>query len=538
MTKQVVDLGTGANANNGDPLRTAFTKINSNFTELYVLIGAGTGNITDVTAPAFNHNRHNNVTVTVDSATDQIILDAQLSSVIKDITGSVFADDSTLLVDGVSGKIVGPVEANVTGNVTGDLTGNVTGNVTGDLTGNSSGDHYGSVYGDDSTRIIDSTESSINLDGTVKGNIIPDQNIAYDIGSSTNRFKDLWLSGTTINLGNSALSATPSGGISLPAGTSIPGVTISLEKPGSIQDDRATVGVPNYNINATVVAGSTIIDSATWEWSHPSIRTPDFIPSVYDAVIDGSGNVTSITINTANYYTDITQDYLTINTDNMYAIDPGIDITDPAAIRASSQVEILAASIRTIADSAPVQSGVTLLSLPGVVGDGTAGQVLTTDGAGTFTFTTVSGGSSSGPTVHAYHSSDQTVYSLANNSNQATKLQLDSTLWDTDSSWDTVNSQFQPTTAGYYNVTVNIQNGSNTSVGNIRVMIAKNGFGNFNPYGYVAGVDGLLVNGSMLVPMNGTTDYLEFYSYADSNYNTYTGNGGRTFVQATWVREL
>lgn len=53
-----------------------------------------------------------------------------------DISGSVFADDSTLLVDAVGGKIVGPVFANVTGNVTGNLTGNITGTApAGNLTG-------------------------------------------------------------------------------------------------------------------------------------------------------------------------------------------------------------------------------------------------------------------------------------------------------------------------------------------------------------------------------------------------------------------
>jgi hypothetical protein len=35
MTKQVINIGTSANDKNGDPLRTAFTKVNSNFTELY-----------------------------------------------------------------------------------------------------------------------------------------------------------------------------------------------------------------------------------------------------------------------------------------------------------------------------------------------------------------------------------------------------------------------------------------------------------------------------------------------------------------------
>ena len=57
-------------------------------------------------------------------------------SVDGDLTGSVFADDSTLLVDGVNGRIVAPVFANVTGDTAGTHTGPVVGNVTGDITGN------------------------------------------------------------------------------------------------------------------------------------------------------------------------------------------------------------------------------------------------------------------------------------------------------------------------------------------------------------------------------------------------------------------
>jgi len=45
-----------------------------------------------------------------------------------DVKGSVFADDSTVLVDGVSGKLFGDLTGNVTGNLTGNVTGNLTGN--------------------------------------------------------------------------------------------------------------------------------------------------------------------------------------------------------------------------------------------------------------------------------------------------------------------------------------------------------------------------------------------------------------------------
>jgi NAD(P)H-hydrate repair Nnr-like enzyme with NAD(P)H-hydrate epimerase domain len=36
MAKKTVNIGTSVNKGNGDPLRTAFGKINQNFTELYV----------------------------------------------------------------------------------------------------------------------------------------------------------------------------------------------------------------------------------------------------------------------------------------------------------------------------------------------------------------------------------------------------------------------------------------------------------------------------------------------------------------------
>lgn len=36
MTRQVINIGTAANDRTGDPIRTAFTKTNQNFEELYL----------------------------------------------------------------------------------------------------------------------------------------------------------------------------------------------------------------------------------------------------------------------------------------------------------------------------------------------------------------------------------------------------------------------------------------------------------------------------------------------------------------------
>jgi outer membrane lipoprotein SlyB len=94
-----------------------------------------------------------------------------------DVNGSVFADDSTLLVDAVSGRIVGPVFSNVTGNVVGNVTGNVVGNVTGNSEGYHTGDVNGSVFADDSTLLVDAVSGRIvgpvfsNVTGNVVGNV-------------------------------------------------------------------------------------------------------------------------------------------------------------------------------------------------------------------------------------------------------------------------------------------------------------------------------------------------------------------------------
>ena len=42
--------------------------------------------------------------------------------------------------------------------------------------------------------------------GDISGNIIPDTDVTYDLGSSTHKFRDLYLSGSTIHLGSIELS--------------------------------------------------------------------------------------------------------------------------------------------------------------------------------------------------------------------------------------------------------------------------------------------------------------------------------------------
>lgn len=159
----------------------------------------------DAAALLFSNGVHNGITFTYNDAAASLNAAVDLTNYQGSIQatafkGSVFADDSTLLVDAIDGRLLGPLTGNVTGNVTGNtagthtgpVVGNVTGNVTGNLTGFHTGDVKGSVFGDDSTVLVNGVELSINLDGTVKSNIIPGTTATFDIGSAANQFDDVY----------------------------------------------------------------------------------------------------------------------------------------------------------------------------------------------------------------------------------------------------------------------------------------------------------------------------------------------------------
>ena len=110
---------------------TALTSINMSGS-----IAMGSNNITG--AGAVNTNTLSATTVTATNV-NATVIDG-------DISGSVFADNSTLLVDAVNGKIPA---ANLQGTFTGAVKGTLDGEVTG------------SVFGDDSTILVDGISSKI-----------------------------------------------------------------------------------------------------------------------------------------------------------------------------------------------------------------------------------------------------------------------------------------------------------------------------------------------------------------------------------------
>jgi hypothetical protein len=63
---------------------------------------------------------------------------------------------------------------------------------------NNTGDLVGSVFADDSTLMIDSILAAFNLDGTIRTNVVPAANGVYDLGTDANKFKDLHISGNIL----------------------------------------------------------------------------------------------------------------------------------------------------------------------------------------------------------------------------------------------------------------------------------------------------------------------------------------------------
>ena len=98
----------------------------------------------------------------------------------------------------------------------------------------------GNLWADDSGQIVDSATKTVYGTLVAEGDILPDSNETHDLGSPTRRFKDLYLSGSSLYLGNVVLQDI-GGRLDLPAGTTIGGAIISLDEGNqyiiSIQGD-------------------------------------------------------------------------------------------------------------------------------------------------------------------------------------------------------------------------------------------------------------------------------------------------------------
>lgn len=156
----------------------------------------------DAIGAALDGGTHSGISFTTDTLTNTISAEVDFASYQGTINaasfkGSVFADDSTLLVDAVAGFI--PAEV-VQGTFTGYVEGGLTGTLDGPSQGFHTGDMKGSVFADDSTILVDAVDGVLrgtligNVTGTHTGNVVTDS-ITAD-GSSIAFAGNLEISGT------------------------------------------------------------------------------------------------------------------------------------------------------------------------------------------------------------------------------------------------------------------------------------------------------------------------------------------------------
>jgi hypothetical protein len=136
-----------------------------------------------------------------------------------------------------------------------------------------------------------------------------------------------------------------------------------------------------------------------------------------------------------------------------------------------------------------------------------------------------SGVAGTGPAFSAYSNATQSI-----SSGVFTKVQINYKVFDTATAFDaSTNYRFTPLVAGYYQINGAVQY---SVVGtNQLVMIYKNGTEFYR--GFQGAVVSMSVSG--LVYMNGSTDYLELYTYA-SGGGTLNSGSALTFFNGAMVR--
>jgi len=126
------------------------------------------------------------------------------------------------------------------------------------------------------------------------------------------------------------------------------------------------------------------------------------------------------------------------------------------------------------------------------------------------------------PAFEAFLSATDTISDAT-----ATKVEFDTKVFDTDNCYDnSTNYRFTPTVAGKYYVYSSLEIGSdtNTALDTIAGYIYKNGI-NYSSLGKVYNANYIrrsVVTLSSIIDMNGTTDYLEMFTYIDVTSGTPT----------------
>ena len=222
--------------------------------------------------------------------------------------------------------------------------------------------------------------------------------------------------------------------------------------------------------------------------------------------------------------TDMAFTWITNDVGDITAVTAGTGISGGGTSGAVTITNSMATEITAKGDLIAGTGSATFDNLP----VGTNGQTLVADSTASTGLKWATASAASGPAFRAYPTTDQSIPATT-----FTKVLFGSETFDTASNF--ASSTFTPTTAGYYQLNVNLYMAALTAA-NDSMQIWKNG-SNYQTFhnAYATGEPSFAM--SALMNFNGTTDYAEIYFYKG-------GSGAGTVVSGTtassfsgvWIR--
>lgn len=325
MGKQTINVGSAGNDGTGDDLRTAGNKINDNFDELYTdvrtlqvtsgaaanlgvtfdsneIIFEGTADSFETTLSVVNPTKDNTINLPDSSGT--LVLDTNISAVVNaatiNIINTTVDSDYIALRTGVaqdSGATLLIVQAN-------------------------------SIDSAEAIALIDSayiqarqlagTDSALFTKLTaIAGHVVPSIDSAYDLGDSARKWKDLYLSGSTIHLGDTTIK---NDGTNITFGRPIQAnvqVVNSMDLNGNSIVDSSSVNLRSPKFNFGTIDG---VGYVHFSQSAPQIRIGDSdTPAGYIQLGHNSTNSGSVGLGTV-HYNSTTKDFNFKDSDGWFAL--------------------------------------------------------------------------------------------------------------------------------------------------------------------------------------------------------------------------
>jgi len=186
-------------------------------------------------------------TAATELLTDTLNFDGTANQITTAIASSTTTDTITIGM---------PDDVTIDGILTVDgastLTGNVSAGGTLDVTG--------ATTLNGAVTLGNATADDIVVTGRIASHVVPKTNDTYDLGTSSLRYRELFLSGSTINLGGATISSDGSGEVA------ISGDGVTLPEGSNVGEDKiaaaSAFGVPIYKANFYSEAGGLVTRNA------------------------------------------------------------------------------------------------------------------------------------------------------------------------------------------------------------------------------------------------------------------------------------